>query len=113
MGSCSLCSAVSFYVLASMAAAAGLPETPADCARCDFKFRDVYAFGVWTNGVELSERIGEVAPGEKTKVSLAPSGPESPDPPRWRIEYSDLNGLRWQQRSDGVLSRLEDEDTEP
>ena len=77
-------------------------------------FRDVVAIAEWSDGEKVSLGIGEVLANTMASPVVDRSdGPELPEIPSWRIEYTDVHGLRWQHRSNGELTRLAGGDDEP
>lgn len=72
----------------------------------DSVFGEVHAIASWRDGVERSFVVGEVPPNAglcTAEVGL--DGPEPADYPVWRIEYTDVHGLRWRHSSNGELVR--------
>jgi hypothetical protein len=77
-------------------------------------FHDVYAIAGWSNGAsEYVVRLGDVPPATVPhRVDVEQDGPEELGRPNWRIEYTDVYGLRWSHSATGELTQHEDVDVE-
>ena len=82
--------------------------------RGSFPFLDVHAIAEWPDGSTSRFQLEDVMPAACLVEPFGRNRLVSVDmPSSWRIEYTDIDGLRWRQRSAGVLEQLEDQSVEP